>query len=164
MTILSFFVIFMHVLLMKLCNNSLIKKTKCLKNPEYFSCTYLILINKPRSFQTKCVVGEGLSDFHTMTIFLLKKHFRKIPLKVISYRDVKKLDSERFMNFLQFNLREESTDYSKNPEKFFEIFHTLLSTHASKKKRYIYVRTISLLLLKPFLNLSCKEHVLETNL
>lgn len=135
----------MHVLLMKLCNNSLIKKTKCLKNPECFSCIYLILINKPRSFQTKCVVGEGLSDFHTMTIFLLKKHFRKIPLKVISYRDVKKLDSERFMNFLQFNLREESTDYSKNPDKCFEIIHTLLSTHASKKKRYIYVQTISLL-------------------
>lgn len=136
MTILSFFVIFMHVLMMKLFNNSLIKKTKCLKNPEYFTWIYLILTKKLRSFQTKCVAGEGLSDFHTMTIFVLKKHFRKIPLKVISYRDVKKLDSERFMNFLQFTLREESTDYSKNPKKLFEIFHTLLSTHASKKKRY----------------------------
>ena len=38
------------------------------------------------------------------------------------------------MNFLEVTLREESTDYSKNPEKCFEIFHIVLNTHAPRKK------------------------------
>ena len=48
-----------------------------------------------------------------------------------------KFDNERFMNSLQYTLREESTDYSKNPEKHFAICHTVFSTHAPKKKKYI---------------------------
>ena len=46
--------------------HSLIKQPKCLK----------ILTNKPSSFQNKCVIETGLSDFHRMTFtfanFLLK--------------------------------------------------------------------------------------------
>ena len=35
---------------------SLIKQATCFKNPENPSCIDLILTNKPRSFQTKCVI------------------------------------------------------------------------------------------------------------
>ena len=34
---------------------SLIKQSSCFKNPENPSCIDLILTNKPRSFQTKCL-------------------------------------------------------------------------------------------------------------
>ena len=64
-------------------------------------------------------------------------YFRKFPPKVINYRDFKKSDNERFMNSLLYTLNEERTDYSKNPDKFFEVFHTVLNTHAPKKKKYI---------------------------
>ena len=51
--------------------NSLIKQPTCFKNPENSSCIDLILTNKPRSFQTKCIIETGLSDFHRMSIFVL---------------------------------------------------------------------------------------------
>ena len=41
------------------------------------------------------------------------------------------------MNSLQNTFNEEPIDYSKNSGKFFEIFHTVLNTHAPKKKKYI---------------------------
>ena len=132
MRILLILVILMHVLMLKLCNNSLIKKSICFKNPKYTSWIDLILTNMPRSFQTKCVVGVGLSDFYRMIIFVIKTHFRKVLHKVVSYRDFKAFGNERFMN-LQFTLREESTDYIKNPDKSFELFHILLNTRAPKK-------------------------------
>ena len=69
------------------CLNSLIKQPTCFKNPENPSCIDLILTNKTRSFQSTCVIETGLSDFHRMTISVLKMHFRKLPPQVISYRD-----------------------------------------------------------------------------
>ena len=101
------------------------------------SCIDLVLTNKPRSFQTKCVIETGLSDLHRMTISVLKMHFRKLPPKIISYRDLKKFDNERFMDSLQHTLGQESFDWSKNPDKLYEICHTIFNTHAPKKKKYI---------------------------
>ena len=69
--------------------NSLIKQPTCLKNPESPSCIDLILINNPRSFQSTCVRETGLSDFHRMTVSE-KIDFRKLPPKVVTYRDFKK--------------------------------------------------------------------------
>ena len=53
------------------CFTSLTKQPTCFKNPENPSCIDLILTNKPRSFQTKCVIETGLSDFHRMIISVL---------------------------------------------------------------------------------------------
>ena len=80
-----------------------------------------MLTNKPRSCQTKCVIETGLSDFHRMTISVLKMHFRKLPPKVINYRDFKKFDNEKFMDSLHYTLNEEQIDFSKKPYKFFKI-------------------------------------------
>ena len=49
--------------------SSLIKQPTCFKNPENPSCINLILTNKPRSFQSTCVIETGLSDFHRMSFF-----------------------------------------------------------------------------------------------
>ena len=89
-----------------------------------------MLTNKPCFFQTKCVIETGLSDFHRMTIYVLKMHFWKLPPKVIKYMDFKKIDNEMFMNSLHNNLNEERTDYSINPDKCFDICHIVLNTHA----------------------------------
>ena len=94
-----------------------------------------MLTNKPRSFQTECVIETGLSDFHRMTVSVLKMHFRKLPPKVINHRRFKKFDNEKFMNSLQCSLNGERIDYSKNLEKCFEICHTVLNTQAPKRKK-----------------------------
>ena len=44
----------------------------------------MIFTNKPRCFQSTCVIETGLSDFYLMTVSVLKMHFREVPLEVIS--------------------------------------------------------------------------------
>ena len=41
---------------------NLIKQPTCLKNPEKPSCIDLILTNRPKSFQTTCVIETGLPN------------------------------------------------------------------------------------------------------
>ena len=117
--------------------HSLIKQPTCFKNPENPSCIDLILTNKSRSFQSKCVIETGLSDFHRMKISVLKMYFRKLPPKVINYRDLKKFYNERFIDSLHYTLSEDKIDYSKNPDKFSEISQNVLNKHAPRKKKYI---------------------------
>ena len=122
----------------KFCSlHSLIKQTTCFKNPENPSCIDLILTSKPRFFETKGDIETGLSDFHKMTVSVLKMHFLKLSPNVINYRDFKKIDNERFTDSLHYTLREEQIDYSKKPDKFFEISRNFLNKHAPRKKKYI---------------------------
>ena len=65
------------------CDNynltSFIKQPTCYKNPNNPTRTDLILSNTPRSFQSTCVIETGLSDFHLITLTVMKKSFRKSP-------------------------------------------------------------------------------------
>ena len=56
--------------------HSLVKQSTCYKNPENPSCIDLILTNKAKSFQRTCVIETRLYNFHRMTIYVLKMHFR----------------------------------------------------------------------------------------
>ena len=79
-----------------------------------------------------------------MTVSVLKMHFLKLSPNVINYRDFKKIDNERFTDSLHYTLREEQIDYSKKPDKFFEISRNFLNKHAPRKKKYIFVGIVSL--------------------
>ena len=52
---------------------SLIKQPTCYKNPSHPKCIDLILTNVPQSFQSTCVIETGLSDFHLMTLTVMRK-------------------------------------------------------------------------------------------
>ena len=56
---------------------NLLDKPKCYKNPTNPSCVNLIITNKPRSFKNSCTFEIGLSDFHKMTLNVLKLCFAK---------------------------------------------------------------------------------------
>ena len=68
-------------------NSHLTKQPKSYKNIESPSCTDLILTNKAKPFQSTYAIETGLSDFHRMTISVLKMCFRKLLPKGTSYRD-----------------------------------------------------------------------------
>ena len=68
-----------------------------------------------------------------MTVSLLKMHFRKLPTKVISYRNFKKFENKRFMDSLHLALNSQNIDYTKNPDLFFNG----LNHHAPRKKKCI---------------------------
>ena len=56
---------------------NIIKQPTCYKNPSRPTCIDLILTNVPRSFQSTSVIETGLSDFHLMTLTVMKKSFKK---------------------------------------------------------------------------------------
>ena len=43
-----------------------------LQNPTYPTCIDLILTNRPQSFRSTCALEKGLSDFHLMTLTVMK--------------------------------------------------------------------------------------------
>ena len=62
---------------------NLIKQPTCYKNPDKPTCIDFILTNVPRSFQSTCFVETGLSDFHLMTLTVMRKSFKKFQPKII---------------------------------------------------------------------------------
>ena len=69
---------------------SLIKTPTCFKSINNPSCIDLIFTNKPKSFQNSTVLETGLSDFHLLTVTVMKTTFRKLPPKIVRYRDYKR--------------------------------------------------------------------------
>ena len=75
----------------------LIKVPTCFKNPEKPKCIDHILTNRPDRFQrTTYTVETGLSDFHKMTLAILKVYFIKLPPKIIKYRSYRNFQDESF--------------------------------------------------------------------
>ena len=66
---------------------SLIKSPTCYKNPVNPKCIDLMLTNFPKSFINCCTLETGLSDFHKMTLSVLKITYNKLIPKIIKYRD-----------------------------------------------------------------------------
>ena len=55
---------------------NLIKQLKCYKNLYNPTCIDMILTNVPRTLQSTCVIDTGLSDFHLMTLTIMRKTFK----------------------------------------------------------------------------------------
>ena len=70
------------------CKN-LIKDNTCFKNPEKPSCIDLIITNRPKSFQNSVTLETGLSDFHKMTLTVMKVFYKKPKPTIITYRRYK---------------------------------------------------------------------------
>ena len=118
---------------------NLIKQPTRFKNPGKPSCIDLVLTNRPKSFQTTCVIETGLSDFHRMTVSVLKMHFRKLPPRIISYRDFSNYHNTNFINSLTEILFEgENTEsFVKDPDCFYKVCTEVLNQHAPRKKKYV---------------------------
>ena len=87
--------------------NLIRQPTRC-KTPSNPVCIDLILTNVPRSFQSTCVVETGLSDFHLMTLTVMRKSFKKYQLKIINYRSYKNFSNEKYKETLIDNLSKEN--------------------------------------------------------
>ena len=75
---------------------SLIKQHTCYKNPSRPTCIDLILTKVPRSFQSTCVIEIWLSDFHLMTLPVMKKSVKKFQPRIINYRSYKHFSNDTF--------------------------------------------------------------------
>ena len=116
---------------------SLIKQPTYYKNPDKPTCIDLILTNVPRMFQSTCVIETGLSDFHLMTVTVMRKTFKKLSPRIISYRSYKDFSNETFRDCLVNNLSNEVFCNNDNGlEKFCKTTMDTLNFFAPIKKKY----------------------------
>ena len=115
---------------------NLVKEPTCYKNPKNPSLIDLILTNCPRSFQNTTTVETGLSDFHKMTLTVLKTHFEKLPPQIIAYRDYNKYDYNTYRKELMEILSSHDLSIT-SLELFKEIALEVLNKHAPIKKKSV---------------------------
>ena len=112
------------------CKN-LIKDNTCFKNPEKPS-------NRPKSFQNSLTLETGLSDFHKMTLTVMKVFYKKQKPTIITYRSYKNFSNEVFMADFQNRISQVT---SENSDLEFDIFKAVLNQaiqkHAPIKQRYV---------------------------
>ena len=75
---------------------NLIKQPTCFKNPDNPTLIDLILANHPKSFHLSSVFETGLSDFHKLTLTVLKTFHVKHKPKIIHYRNFNHSDNASF--------------------------------------------------------------------
>ena len=70
------------------CKN-IVKDKTCFKNPRNPTCIDMIITNRPKSFQESEVVETGLSDFHKMSLTVMKVFYNKKPRKSFNIESIK---------------------------------------------------------------------------
>ena len=91
---------------------NLIKVPTCFKNPISPTSIDVILTNKFRSFQNSQAIETGLSDYHKMTITILKSFYRKQDPVTVTYRDYKFFNESRFHIELENKLNSLQIDHA----------------------------------------------------
>ena len=116
---------------------SLIKQPTCYKNPSHPKCIDLILTNVPRSFQTTCVIETGLSDFHLMTLTVMRKSFKKLKPRVTNYWSYKHFSNEIFReSLLEKSSQQTFLNNDYGFEKFCNITLKTLDKYAPRKTKH----------------------------
>ena len=67
-----------------ICKN-IVKNKFCFKNPINPTCIGFIITNRLKSFQEREVIETGLSDFHKMSLTVMKVFYNKQKPKIIQY-------------------------------------------------------------------------------
>ena len=115
---------------------ALVKEATCYKNPDKPTCIDHILTNHAKGFCYSKTIEMGLSDFHKLTISVLRSFFKKNEPKIIQYRDYKKFCNEAFRENLVRQLL--SQDFQTSELKNFkDVVLKVLDKHAPWKMKYI---------------------------
>ena len=137
------------------CKNLIYEKT-CFKNHENPSCIDLMITNVPKSFQGSVAIETGLSDFHKLTLSIMKVFYKKQKPIIINYRDYRNFDNDAFMNDVkekvsQFNHEDRFNKFDLFKGTVFRIF----DDHAKLKKKYVRANQA------PFINKRVKKEIMK---
>ena len=80
---------------------NLVNEKTCFKSKTNPSCIDLFITNSSNSFQNTSTITTGLSIFHIMVVTFLKTTFLKSKPKVITYRDYRTFDNDKFKTDLK---------------------------------------------------------------
>ena len=96
----------------------------------------VILTNRARRFLKSQDFEIGLSDYHKLVVSILRTSFKKLPRKIITYRDQKCFNQDQFLRDLESGLLTPGDLYRNcdNPyKKLTEVFKDILNHHAPLK-------------------------------
>ena len=113
---------------------NLIKEPTCFKSANNPSSIDIMLTNKKLSFQNSMTLETGLSDFHKMTITVLKRYFKKKPPITITYRDLKFFDPSKFRKDIRNQLEQIG---ELDIDDFKHVFTNTWNVHAPVKKKIV---------------------------
>ena len=103
---------------------NVVTEPTCYKNYNQPTCIDLIFTNRIKHFQNITRLITGISDFHKMTITVLKSCYRKLPPRLIFYRDYK--------NYSQL-----THIITTSSDEFVSKSMVVLERHAPLKQKYI---------------------------
>ena len=120
-----------------LCDNfslsNLVNSVTCVKSQSGTSIA-VMLTNRPRSFHNTSLIETGLSDRHKMIVSVFRAFFKKLPAKVIKYRNYKTFDQNEFLRNIDQELIESNSYNDEKPYDIFtSIFRRILDKHAPLK-------------------------------
>ena len=137
--------------------SNLIKEPTCFKNTENPSCIDLILTNSPKSFQHSMAIETGLSDFHKMTVTVMRSHYQKQKPKIICYINYKNFSNELFRKDITRKIEDEHTN-NMRLDKLQQTFLDILDKHAPVKHKYLRANQAS------FMNKTLQHSVMKRSM
>ena len=124
----------------------LIKNKTCFKSSAKLTCIDLIVTNRPKCFQDTVVFEAGLSDFHKMSVTVMRMYYVKQKPCIVHYRKFKNFCNDSFIKDTEL-LFSKLCDQQNVPFKILkESVNITLDRHAALKKRYFRVNQ------SPFMN------------
>ena len=135
---------------------NLIKDYTCFKNALNPTCIDLMLTNKPKSFMRSTVIESDLSDFHKMTVTVMKSVFAKQRPDIIQYRDLKNFSNENYRHDLILEIsKSKSNNYLQ--KDFHILANKMFNKHVSIKSKYGRANQA------PFMNKSISKAIMKRN-
>ena len=118
--------------------SNLIKPPTCFKS-QNGTLLHLILTNKPRSFMKSQAFELGFSDCHKRVCSIPRASLKKLPPKIITYRDQKDFDQQNFLRDLDKKLVQGQLYKSCDEpyKKLSEIFNDILYYYAPLKEKQV---------------------------
>ena len=123
---------------------TIITKGKTCITWNHESSLDIILTNKPKSHIHTSTLELGISDFHKMSLTVLKSHVSRLKPRNISYRSYKNFNEGNFLkdlseNFLKFFFQTYSNIENSNAlyNLFLNILTTTLDKHAPLKSKKV---------------------------
>ena len=112
-----------------------------------------MLTNRNRSFQNSCVIDTGLSDFHKMTVTVLRSHLNKLGPKIIHYRDYKSFSNDVFRSELV--IKNENLKNFHDLDSILAKCKNILNRMTSLKQKHVRANNI------PFINKTIFKTVMK---
>ena len=111
------------------------RQSTCYKSLSNPTCIGLILTNAPQQFQSTCVLETGLSDFHLMTVTIVRKIFKNLKLRTKNYRSYKHFSNEAYREFPLHELSKE-VFFNNNDglQRFHDININILNRYEPRKR------------------------------